>query len=146
MIDVDNFKHYNDTNGHQLGDEVLKGVARILQSSVRSSDLAARYGGEEFVIVLPETKKEMAVVIAEKMRRAVTEHDFPNARKQPLGFVSASFGVSTFSEDADDGEGLLKAADECLYVAKEQGRNMVVKAGAGIAAAAAAAPKAGQPH
>jgi diguanylate cyclase (GGDEF)-like protein/PAS domain S-box-containing protein len=145
MIDVDNFKHYNDTNGHQLGDEVLKGVARILQSSVRSSDLAARYGGEEFVIVLPETKKEMAVVIAEKMRRAVTEHDFPNGNKQPLGFVSASFGVSTFSEDADDGEGLLKAADECLYVAKEQGRNMVVKAGAETAAAAAA-PKAGKAH
>jgi diguanylate cyclase (GGDEF)-like protein len=148
MIDVDNFKHYNDTNGHQLGDEVLKGVARILQGSVRSSDLAARYGGEEFVVVLPETKKEMAVVIAEKMRRAITEHDFPNGHKQPLGFVSASFGVSTFNEDAEEGESLIKAADQCLYVAKEQGRNMVVKAGPEIAQvlAASSAKKAQAAH
>jgi len=129
MIDVDNFKHYNDTNGHQLGDEVLRGVARVLQSSVRASDLAARYGGEEFAIILPETKKEMAVVIAEKMRRTVAENEFPNGHKQPLGFVSASFGVSTLEEDAEDGESLIKAADQCLYLAKERGRNVVVRAG-----------------
>jgi diguanylate cyclase (GGDEF)-like protein len=131
MIDVDNFKHYNDTNGHQLGDEVLKGIARILQGSVRASDLPARYGGEEFAIVLPETKKEMAVVIAEKVRRTVAEHEFPNGGKQPLGFVSASFGVSTFGEDAEDAESLIKAADDCLYLAKERGRNIVVRAGEG---------------
>ena len=128
MIDVDNFKHYNDTNGHQMGDEVLKGFAQILTKSVRSSDLPARYGGEEFVIVLPETKKDMAVVIAEKVRRALMEFDFPNGKNQPLGFVSASFGVSTFDEDANTGEGLLKAADDCLYLAKDMGRNVVVQA------------------
>jgi diguanylate cyclase (GGDEF)-like protein len=131
MIDVDNFKHYNDTNGHQLGDEVLRGVARQLAGSVRASDLAARYGGEEFAIILPETKKEMAVVIAEKMRRSIAESEFPNGDKQPLGLVSASFGVSTFEEDAEDGETLIKAADQCLYVAKERGRNVVVRAGEG---------------
>jgi diguanylate cyclase (GGDEF)-like protein len=128
MIDIDNFKHYNDANGHQLGDEVLKGVARVLAKSVRSSDLAARYGGEEFCLVLPETRKDMAVVIAEKVRRTIQETAFPRAEKQPLGFVSASFGVATFDEDSASPEGVLKAADDCLYKAKELGRNVVVRA------------------
>jgi diguanylate cyclase (GGDEF)-like protein len=134
MIDIDNFKHYNDANGHQLGDEVLKGVARILAKSVRSSDLAARYGGEEFCLVLPETRKDMAAVIAEKVRRSIQETAFPRGDKQPMGFVSASFGVATLDEDANSSEALIKAADESLYKAKEQGRNRVVKA-AGRAAA-----------
>jgi diguanylate cyclase (GGDEF)-like protein len=128
LLDIDNFKHYNDTNGHQLGDEILRGVSRVLAKSVRSSDLAARYGGEEFVVVLPETRKDMAAVIAEKMRRAIQESDFPKADTQPLGYVSASFGVATFDEDAESGESLLKAADECLYRAKDLGRNRVVRA------------------
>ncbi|MCH7476919.1 MAG: diguanylate cyclase, partial [SAR324 cluster bacterium] len=134
MLDIDNFKHYNDTHGHQMGDEVLRGVARVLATSVRASDLAARYGGEEFVIVLPETKKDMAAVIAEKMRRAIQETPLPNAKKQPLGFLSASFGVATFVEDADNVEELIKAADDCLYVAKDHGRNLVIKAPARAAA------------
>jgi diguanylate cyclase (GGDEF)-like protein len=141
MIDIDNFKHYNDANGHQLGDEVLKGVSRILAKSVRSSDLAARYGGEEFCLVLPETGKEMAAVIAEKVRRAIQDAPFARGDKQPLGFVSASFGVATFDEDADSGERLIKAADDCLYKAKGRGRNVVVKAEArGPAPARGAAP------
>jgi diguanylate cyclase (GGDEF)-like protein len=127
LLDVDNFKHYNDTNGHQFGDEVLKGIGRVLRESVRSSDLAARYGGEEFVVVLPETRKEMAAVVAEKVRRSIVERKFPNAEKQPLGFVSASFGVSTFDEDARSGEELIKAADEGL----ERGRNCITVANQG---------------
>ncbi len=142
MIDIDNFKHYNDTNGHQLGDEVLKGVSRILAKSVRSSDLAARYGGEEFSLVLPETGKEMAAVIAEKVRRTLQETSFPRGDQQPLGFVSASFGVATFEEDADSGERLIKAADDCLYKAKALGRNIVVKAEARPDEASPAAPPA----
>ena len=128
MLDIDNFKHYNDTHGHQMGDEVLRGVARVLATSVRASDLAARYGGEEFVIVLPETKKDMAAVIAEKMRRAIQETPLPNAKQQPLGFLSASFGVATFGEDGENEEDLIKAADDCLYLAKDRGRNLVIKA------------------
>ncbi|MCH9045869.1 MAG: diguanylate cyclase [SAR324 cluster bacterium] len=128
MLDVDNFKHYNDTNGHQFGDEILKGIGRILATAVRSSDLSARYGGEEFVLVLPETRKEMAAVIAEKVRRTIEETRFPNMEKQPLGFVSASFGVATFDEDGKRARDLIKTADKCLYRSKRQGRNRVTVA------------------
>jgi len=129
LLDIDNFKHYNDTNGHQFGDEVLKGIGRVLRDSVRSSDLAARYGGEEFVVVLPETRKEMAAVVAEKVRRSICERKFPNGEKQPLGLVSASFGVATFEDDAKSGEELIRASDESLYVSKERGRNCITVAG-----------------
>ncbi|MCZ6472959.1 MAG: diguanylate cyclase [SAR324 cluster bacterium] len=129
MLDIDNFKHYNDSHGHQMGDEVLKHVARLLASSVRASDLAARYGGEEFVLVMPETKKDMAAIVAEKVRRAIEEAKLPKADQQPLGVMSASFGVSTYEEDGTSGAELIKAADDCLYIAKDQGRNIVIKAG-----------------
>jgi len=128
MIDVDNFKHYNDTNGHQLGDEVLKKVARIMQTSVRQSDMAARYGGEEFVIVLPGTAKKMAENIAEKLRSTIEEAEFENEDKQPQGKLTASFGVASFPENGTSPEVVLKGADSCLYIAKEKGRNRVVAA------------------
>lgn len=128
MIDVDNFKNYNDTNGHQMGDEVLKKVAAILKSSVRSTDLAARYGGEEFVIVLPSAPKKMGENIAEKMRLAIEQATFPNEETQPKGTLTASFGVATFPENGETPEEVLKGADNCLYMAKEQGRNIVVGA------------------
>ena len=128
MIDVDNFKHYNDTNGHQLGDEVLKKVARIMKDGVRRSDMAARYGGEEFVIVLPGTPKKMAEKIAEKLRKTLEVEKFINEEKQPKGTLTASFGVSSFPENGAIPEVVLKGADHCLYLAKERGRNMVVGA------------------
>ena len=127
-IDVDNFKHYNDTNGHQLGDEVLKGAARILKDGVRRSDMAARYGGEEFVIVLPGTPKKMAENIAEKLRKTLEEEKFVNQEKQPKGTLTASFGVSSFPENGGTPEIVLKGAAHCLYLAKVQGRNSVVGA------------------
>ncbi len=126
ILDIDNFKHYNDTHGHQMGDEVLRHVSRQLAASVRASDLAARYGGEEFALVLPETKKDMAAVVAEKVRRALQESKLANVEQQPLGFLSASFGVATYPEDGSSPEELIKAADDCLYVAKDRGRNVVV--------------------
>lgn len=128
MLDVDNFKHYNDTNGHQLGDEVLKKFAKILQTNIRQSDMAARYGGEEFVIVLPGTAKKMAENIAEKLRETIEKATFENEENQPKGFLSASFGVASFPENGTNAETLLKGADHCLYLAKEKGRNQVVGA------------------
>ena len=128
MLDVDSFKHYNDTNGHQLGDEVLKKVAKILQNNIRQSDMVARYGGEEFVLVLPGTARKMAEAIAEKLRDAIEKSTFPNEEKQPKGTLTASFGVASYPENGKEPETLLKGADHCLYLAKERGRNRVVGA------------------
>lgn len=128
LLDVDNFKKYNDTNGHQLGDEVLKGIARVLKEGVRPTDMVARYGGEEFIVVLPNTNQRLAYLIAEKLREALEQAPFPKEETQPLEKITASFGVATFMENGETGEALLKNADHCLYLAKEKGRNCVVVA------------------
>lgn len=129
LLDIDNFKHYNDTNGHQVGDEGLQITAEVLKQGLRGSDMVARYGGEEFVVVLPNTSKKMAGVIAEKLRVLMEEAQFPLENSQPLGKITASFGVTTYPIDDQNGEALLKKADECLYKAKEQGRNIVITYG-----------------
>ena len=128
ISDVDNFKHYNDTHGHQMGDVVLARISGILKNRVRRGDLAARFGGEEFVVILPKCGSENAMRIAEQLRVAVEEEDIPYQDQQPLGNLTATFGVATFPEDADDVETLLKKADDCLYKGKESGRNMVISA------------------
>jgi diguanylate cyclase (GGDEF)-like protein len=128
IADVDNFKHYNDTHGHQMGDVVLATVASIFKARVRRGDLAARFGGEEFVMMLPKCNKDNALKIAEKLRKAVEDEDIPYQEQQPLGNLTATFGAATYPDDADTLELLLKKADECLYVGKEQGRNCVIGA------------------
>ena len=128
ISDVDNFKHYNDTHGHQMGDIVLARISGILKNRVRRGDLAARFGGEEFVVILPKCGSENAMRIAEQLRVAVEEEDIPYQDQQPLGNLTATFGVATFPEDADDVETLLKKADDCLYKGKESGRNVVISA------------------
>jgi len=125
MLDIDYFKHYNDTNGHPAGDMVLKELAELLKVNVRKIDLAARYGGEEFVLVLMETNKESARFVAEKIRRLVEEHPFAFEEKQPNGKLTISTGVATFPEDEKDFDGLVKVADERLYLAKQAGRNLI---------------------
>jgi diguanylate cyclase (GGDEF)-like protein len=127
MIDVDHFKHYNDTNGHQAGDEALKAVARLLAGATRRTDLVARYGGEEFTVVLAGADAEQAMRHAERIRDAVASHRFPNGERQPLGGVTISIGVATFPDSARDLGGLIEAADKALYQAKEQGRNQVAR-------------------
>lgn len=128
MSDVDNFKHYNDTHGHQMGDVVLSGVASVFSQTVRKGDLAARFGGEEFVMILPNCDKENANKVAEKIRKAVEEEEFPYQDQQPLGNLTVTLGVGTFPSDADSIEMLLKIADDCLYRGKKAGRNVVVPA------------------
>jgi len=125
MIDADKFKHYNDTNGHVLGDEALIKMAKLMKSLCRETDKPARFGGEEFAVLLPKTGKEEAVIFAERIRKAIEEAVFVNQEKQPGGNFTASLGVATYPEDCTDAETLVNAADKALYKAKEKGRNRV---------------------
>jgi len=123
MIDIDYFKKYNDRNGHLLGDEVLRGTARILESNTRKIDTVSRFGGEEFVIILPGQDKPSALSVADKLRRAVQEADFPRADVQPGGRLTISIGVASYPDDADDAAKLLDRSDLALYASKRSGRN-----------------------
>lgn len=125
MLDIDHFKHYNDVNGHPEGDKVLKGVADCLVQNVRDIDIVVRYGGEEFSVILPETDKKEAMVIAERIRSFVAIQPFANKENQPGGNLTVSQGISCYPEDAPEAEGLIEKADIALYVAKNKGRNRV---------------------
>jgi diguanylate cyclase (GGDEF)-like protein len=120
-MDLDQFKRVNDCFGHEKGDDVLAAVGRLLAEAVRESDFAARQGGEEFLLLLPETGREGAVQLAEKLRAAVGRTELPGVDTA----VSASFGVAVYPEDAVDAETLLRKADRALYAAKEGGRNRI---------------------
>jgi diguanylate cyclase (GGDEF)-like protein len=126
LLDVDNFKCYNDNHGHQKGDKVLQTLAGVLTRGLRRGDLAARFGGEEFLVVLPDCDRPYALDVAEKLRLAVEAADLPHQHTQPGGNLTATFGVATFPHDARDTEALFKQADECLYRGKHLGRNVVV--------------------
>jgi diguanylate cyclase (GGDEF)-like protein len=127
MLDVDLFKSYNDHYGHQAGDEVLRKVARTLEtSSRRSSDLAARYGGEEFAVIAADTDAASALRLAEGIRLAIEALGLAHAGS-PLGKLTISIGVSVIVPgDAQQPEMLVHTADEALYLAKSQERNRVV--------------------
>jgi diguanylate cyclase (GGDEF)-like protein len=124
LADVDHFKSVNDTYGHQVGDDVLVGVARTFLRCARVTDVVARYGGEEFCLVLESTDSAGAAHLAERIRRSIAAMRF-DTDLGPLE-VTSSFGVSALADHAETAEGLLKAADESLYRAKEKGRNRVV--------------------
>ena len=125
MIDIDDFKTYNDRNGHQAGDVALKITAHSLKAVLRSADVACRYGGEEFCILLPQTTVSEAGVIAERMREKVADTVYPHGASQPSGHVSISIGISTFGKHIDTAESVIAAADRALYTAKSLGKNRV---------------------
>jgi diguanylate cyclase (GGDEF)-like protein len=125
MIDIDDFKFYNDTNGHLAGDTVLTMFADLLKRNTRSLDLCVRYGGEEFAIVFTRTPEHRAVLITERIRKIVEETPFPNREKQPGGKLTASFGIAVFPRDASSVDDLLRNADAALLRAKGQGKNRV---------------------
>jgi diguanylate cyclase (GGDEF)-like protein len=127
MLDVDNFKQFNDTFGHPAGDEVLRQLARVLNDTRRANDVVARYGGEEFAVILVDTAKFTAAKVADRVRDRVSSHDFSDAAPR-AGKLSVSIGVATFPDDGADAEGLVRAADTALYAAKRAGRNRVVLA------------------
>jgi diguanylate cyclase (GGDEF)-like protein len=124
LFDIDHFKRFNDTWGHEAGDLVLKSVADVIRQNVRGSDIACRYGGEEFIIVLPEATRTVAVQRSETIRRDIERMEVSLGEKQ-LDRVTASFGVALYPTHADNAEALVRAADDALYQAKENGRNRV---------------------
>jgi diguanylate cyclase (GGDEF)-like protein len=125
MVDVDNFKRFNDRNGHELGNAALTALADVMRASLREGDVAARYGGEEFAFILPSTAKTTAQLVAEHVRGAIERHDFEGNARQPGGRLTASFGIATFPADALDGADLVRRADRAMYLAKAGGKNQV---------------------
>jgi len=123
IFDVDYFKAYNDTYGHQAGDEVLKSLAGVLQEGLRTEDLKARYGGEEFCIVLPQTNQSTVYKIAEKVRALIEWRLKPPVTKRQ---ITVSIGGAVYPDSATDIDILIKTADDRLYRAKTEGRNRVV--------------------
>ena len=124
MMDIDNFKRINDTYGHLTGDTILKNLAIVLQESVRKIDIPARYGGEEFVVILPETDKEDACTIAERIRKNISQIVVKVNETQDLS-PTVSIGVAQYSTDGQEAKELINAADTALYYSKHNGKNMV---------------------
>ena len=123
MIDIDDFKFYNDRNGHQAGDRALEITAQCLRSTLRKADVASRYGGEEFSILLPQATLNEAGMIADRLRRTIMNTRFPHGENQPLGSVTVSIGLSSVSPSLDSVEAIIRAADRALYHAKSHGKN-----------------------
>lgn len=126
MIDIDHFKAYNDQFGHLRGDKALKRVAQAFLASLRQIDVVARYGGEEFLVLLPETGKDKAAIVAEKLRKAIEDIDFNEDRKslEPCG-LTVTIGVVGIPEDVEETLSALDMADKALYLGKARGRNQV---------------------
>ena len=128
MIDIDHFKAVNDQYGHPIGDQVLRWLADIMEGRVRKTDRCIRYGGEEFAIVLPETSKENAQIVAEWLRRKVDDTPFwvkyPDGREADIS-ITISLGIAEVPGNASDADTLIQAADTALYQAKSNGRNRV---------------------
>jgi diguanylate cyclase (GGDEF)-like protein len=123
MMDIDGFKAYNDTYGHQAGDDVLRATAQCIRSSLRNFDVAARYGGEEFILVLPETETAAAAALAERLRGRVEQYF---RRTQPAQPVTVSVGIASLSLKLQTKHQIIRAADQALYAAKKRGKNCVV--------------------
>lgn len=126
MLDIDHFKTFNDTYGHQVGDQVLKLVARTLKDGVKGRDLPARYGGEEFAVLLPETLASAADIVANALRKTVSEKEIINRTTgERLGRITLSIGAAQLMRN-EKPSSLIERADYALYIAKHQGRNRVV--------------------
>lgn len=125
MIDIDDFKHINDTYGHPLGDQVLKKIATIMLKGSRVTDIVSRYGGEEFSIILTETEQEGTVTYTERLLQRVAEYDFSSDKVKVPERITLSIGVSHYPGDADSPAQLIERADQALYKAKRSGKNRV---------------------
>ena len=129
MIDVDHFKTFNDAHGHPAGDEVLKGMAKVLRQSLRETDTVARYGGEEFSAIIVNTDGLGAEAAGQKVLQAVRSTSFPGEEtSQPSGKVTVSIGIANLPIHATDSAALVEAAEQALYAAKRAGRNQMATA------------------
>ena len=124
MIDIDDFKQINDHHGHLTGDQILREVASQISTTVRKIDIAARYGGEEFVILLPETTKQGASIIAERLRKNIEAIKAQTQRGEEI-VTTVSMGIAQFGKDADNSKDLIDVADKALYNSKRNGKNSV---------------------
>jgi len=128
LFDIDHFKKFNDTHGHQTGDLVLKQFARLIRQNTRQTDICCRYGGEEMAVVLPETGMQEAAMLASKLCATIRNHVFTGTSDQELS-VTSSIGVAEYSKIFDTPAQMVEAADAALYQAKRLGRNRVELAG-----------------
>jgi diguanylate cyclase (GGDEF)-like protein len=125
MIDLDHFKKFNDSHGHQAGDEALRAAAQVLSGALRPTDFAVRYGGEEMMVLLPDTSDKVALSVAERLCERMRQAKVFGDMRQPLPHITASFGVAVLRPDQNEHD-LIATADAALYRAKELGRNQVV--------------------
>ena len=121
MLDLDHFKQINDSYGHAIGDDALAALSTTIQATLRTSDFVGRFGGEEFVILLPDTGRHEAEIVAEKIRAAVAIMTVPGVTRP----ITASIGLAVLPDDATDSATLLRNADRALYTANSNGRNRV---------------------
>lgn len=128
FCDIDYFKQFNDANGHLTGDKALERFSQLVVKRLRMTDFASRYGGEEFVLLLPETSKNDATLLANDICKLIYESEFEGEVTQPNGQLTVSIGVSEYPTDGDTEDQLLNKADKALYQAKLNGRNQVCEA------------------
>ena len=128
MLDIDNFKQFNDRWGHPRGDTVLRAVSGVIRQNLREIDVAARYGGEEFIVVLPETDEDGALAVAERIRTSMAEHEFDTGEGAPVARQTVSLGVATYPMHGATAPRLVEAVDAAMYEAKRRGKNQVAVA------------------
>ncbi len=127
FLDLDHFKAVNDAHGHQAGSALLREVGLVMRANLRAIDVPVRYGGDEFVAILPETGREQARIVAERLRRAIGDAVYLKDRGLTVRLTS-SVGIATFPDDGETAEDLLRGADRAMYRAKDSGRDAVVAA------------------
>ncbi len=125
MLDIDHFKNYNDTLGHQAGDDALRQIGKVLKTTVRDEDIVTRYGGEEFGIILPGIEKKGLLALGDRVRKTIEKSRFYKEEVQPAGKITVSLGAATYPDDASGFDDLVHRADQGLYQAKSMGRNQV---------------------
>ncbi len=129
MIDIDDFKLFNDSEGHLAGDEILRSIANIAKDCLRVSDVIARFGGEEFAVIMPQTEREEAILVSERIRKSIKEQIPATWRTFPRKSITVSIGIATFPYDGRERKELIRNADKALYSAKMEGKDRTVLSG-----------------